>query len=81
MQGRLLVNKSSSNVAFCIMGQLITKPKAKVVKEDINQDYQTYGKEGELDYAVDHNEQYQPSDYDEMEETSEDYECSKVSVF
>ena len=62
------------------MGQLITKPKAKVVKEDINQDYQTYGKEGELDYAVDHNEQYQPSDYDEMEETSEDYECSKVSV-
>ena len=62
------------------MGQLITKPKAMVVKEDINQDYQTYGKEGELDYAVDSNEQYQPSDYDEMEETSKDYEYSKVSV-
>ena len=32
-------------------------------------DYQTYGKEDDADYALDHNGEYQPSDYDDMEET------------
>ena len=36
----------------------------------MNQEYQTYGKEGDVDYALDLNNYYQPSDYDEMYETS-----------
>ena len=33
-----------------------------------NVDYDTYGFEGERDYAIDNNGEYQPSDYDEMYE-------------
>ena len=69
------------------MGQSIT---GGIEKEEINLDYQTYGREGDVDYVVDNNGeylssdiltgdkdkthcnkgQYQPSDYDEMEESS-----------
>ena len=51
------------------MGQLNRTPKIKVEKTDINLDYQTYGREGDIDYAVDYNGEYQPSDYDEMYDT------------
>ena len=47
------------------MGQLVTR----VEKTDINLDYQTYG-DGDA-YAIDGNSEYQPSDYDDMEETSD----------
>ena len=47
-------------------GQSNTRP--SVVKPDINPDYQqTYGKEDEVDVAIDKNQDYQPSDYDEFE--------------
>ena len=67
------------------MGQSIT---GGIEKEEINLDYQTYGREGDVDYVMDINGEYQcfyrgfcnegyapqghyqPSDYDEMEETS-----------
>ena len=72
------------------MGQSIT---GGIEKGEINLDYQTYGREGDVDYVMDYNGeylssdiftgdkthcneeyalqgQYQPSDYDEMEETS-----------
>ena len=51
------------------MGQSKSRP--SVVKPDINPDYQTYGKEGDVDVAIDKNQDYQPSDYDEF-----DYESS-----
>ena len=52
------------------MGQLKSRP--SVVKPDINPNYQqTYGKEDEVDVAIDKNQDYQPSDYDEF-----DYESS-----
>ena len=41
-----------------------------VEKRDINPDYHTYGRDGEIDYALDSNNYYQPSDYDEMYDTS-----------
>ena len=44
------------------MGQLVTW----VEKTDINLDYQTYG-DGDA-YAIDGNAEYQPSDYDEVDE-------------
>ena len=44
------------------MGQIITPE-----KRDINPDYQTYG-DGDA-YAIDANCEYQPSDYDELEDT------------
>ena len=62
------------------MGQLNTTPKIKVEKTDINLDYQTYGREGDIDYAVDCNGEYQPSDYDEMYDTIGDNNRSEVSV-
>ena len=38
------------------------------MKKDINVYYDTYGFEGECDYAIDNNGEYQPSDYDELYE-------------
>ena len=37
------------------MGQMVGKVSERVEKEDINPYYQTYGREGEADYAVDCN--------------------------
>ena len=48
------------------MGQLITRSTGRVEKKDTNPDYQTYG-DGDA-YATDANGEYQPSDYDEVEE-------------
>ena len=53
------------------MGLLSTKPEVRVEKEEANPTYQTYGRRGEVDYAVDYNGDYQPSDYDEMYDTVE----------
>ena len=55
------------------MGQHNTRHKSE--KSDINPDYQTYARNGEVDYAVDSNGEYQPSDYDEMYDTSRDNSC------
>ena len=52
-----------------IMGQIITRLTGGIQKTDINLDYQTYG-EGDT-YAIDGNDAYQPSDYDEVEERDE----------
>ena len=41
------------------------------MKKDINVYYDTYGFEGERDYAVDGNGEYQPSDYDKMCDTND----------
>ena len=54
-----------------IMGQLIARFTGGIEKADINLEYETYGVEGERDYAIDGNGEYQPSDYDEVEETSD----------
>ena len=51
------------------MGLLNTKPEVRVEKEEANPTYQTYGRRGEVDYAVDYNSDYQSSDYDEMYDT------------
>ena len=48
------------------MGQLITRPTGGIEKTDINLDYQTYGIEGESDYAIDGNGEYD-YDYGDME--------------
>ena len=37
------------------MGQLVTRITGGIEKRDINPDYQTYGGEGDADYAVDCN--------------------------
>ena len=47
-----------------IMGQLITRFTGGVEKRDINLEYQTPGNA----YAIDGNDEYQPSDNDEVEE-------------
>ena len=57
------------------MGQSNTRP--SVVKPDINPDYQTYGKEDEVDVAIDKNQDYQPSDYDEFDYESSIYVTSR----
>ena len=49
-----------------IMGQIITRLTGGIEKRDINLDYQTYG-DGDA-YAIDGNAEYQPSDYDEVDE-------------
>ena len=51
------------------MGQLITRLTGGIEKQDINLDYETYGIEGERDYATDRNGDYD-YDYDNMEETN-----------
>ena len=48
------------------MGQSVTTLTGGIEKTDINSDYQTYGTGGS--YAIDGNSEYQPSDYDEVEE-------------
>ena len=52
------------------MGQLIARLTGGIEKTDINLDYQTYGMEGERDYAIDGNGEYD-LDYDDMEGTSD----------
>ena len=52
------------------MGQLIARPTGGIEKTDINLDYQTYGIEGERDYAIDGNSEYD-CHYDDMEGTSD----------
>ena len=49
-----------------IMGQIITWLTGGIEKRDINLDYQTYG-DGDA-YAIDGNAEYQPSEYDEVDE-------------
>ena len=51
-----------------MMGQLYARLSGGIMKKDINVDYDTYGFEGERDYAIDNNCEYRPSDYDEMYE-------------
>ena len=53
-----------------IMGQLITRLTGGIEKQDINLEYETYGIEGERDYATNRNVEYD-YDYDNMEETNE----------
>ena len=63
------------------MGQSVARLRDGVEKVDINLDYETYGKEGDADYAVDHNGEYQSSDYDDMEETKASNSIqTKVSI-
>ena len=52
------------------MSRLIVWLTGGIEKADINLDYQTYGMEGERDYAIDGNDE-DDSHYDDMEETSE----------
>ena len=59
------------------MGQSNTRPRSNIVKADINPEYQTYGKEGEVDVAIDKNQDYQPSDYDEFDYESSIYVTSR----
>ena len=40
-------------------------------------DYETYGKEDEVDVAIDKNQDYQPSDYDEFDYESSIYVTSR----
>ena len=61
------------------MGQLITRLTGGIEKTDINLDYETYGIEGERDYATDRNGEYQPSDYDDMDETN-DRPCAQRTI-
>ena len=49
------------------MGQQMTRPIGRIEKKDVNEDYGR--EEGEHDYAIDENAEYQPSDYDDMKET------------
>ena len=51
------------------MGQIIAWLTGGLMKHDVNVNYQTYG-EGDV-YAIDNNGEYQPSDYDDMEERND----------
>ena len=46
----------------------MTRSTVRIEKKDVNEDY-GIELEGEHDYAVDGNAEYQPSDYDDLEET------------
>ena len=59
------------------MSQLNARPKRRVEKTDTNPKYRACGRDGEVDYAVDHNQDYQPFDYDEIYDTSRE-NSSKV---
>ena len=59
------------------MGQSNTRPRSNIVKADINPEYQTYGKEEEVDVVIDKNQDYQPSDYDEFDYESSIYVTSR----
>ena len=53
------------------MGQIVTRlTTGGILKTDINPDYQTYAC-NDGTYAIEGNSEYQPSDYDEVEETSD----------
>ena len=56
-------------LAYCC-GQLIARLTGGIEKRDINLDYETYGIEGERDYATDRNGEYDYN-YDNMEETND----------
>ena len=58
------------------LGQIITWLTGGIEKRDINLDYQTYG-DGDA-YAIDGNDEYQPSDYDEVEERND---CMRTQRF
>ena len=64
------MNCKSASLSSLIMGQLIARLTGGMEKTDINLDYQTYGMEGERDYAIDGNDEYD-SHYDDMEGTSD----------
>ena len=46
-------------------------PKVEVVKTDVNDSYRTHGLEGEQDYVIDRNLEYQPSDTNEITKMNE----------
>ena len=60
------------------MGQIITRFEGGIEKTDINPDYQTYG-DGDA-YAIDGNDEYQASDYDEVEERNDGNALPKVRM-
>ena len=62
------------------MGHSNSKSNKKIIKEEVNQKYQTYGKEGDVDYALDLNNDCQPSDYDELYETSGSSSIPSIKV-
>ena len=76
-QSKVYTNLKVTPFADCfqiglIMGQLITRLTTDgIEKTDTNLDYETYGIEGECDYASDRNGDYQPSDYDDMDEKND----------
>ena len=59
-------------------GQLITRLTGGIEKTDINLDYETYGIEGERDYATDRNGEYD-YDYDNMEETNNSQDAQRTT--
>ena len=61
-----------------IMGQLITRFTRGVEKRDINLEYQTPG-DGNA-YAIDGNDEYQPSDNDEVEERNAGVRTQRFSL-
>ena len=63
-------NKKLKRALLVTLVTYSTSAKGVVEKRDINPDYHTYGRDGEIDYALDSNHYYQPSDYDEMYDTS-----------
>ena len=66
-KAEIFLSAMSFQILF-MMGQLYTRLSGGIMKKDINVDYDTYGFEGERDYAIDNNCEYQPSYYDEMYE-------------
>ena len=60
-----------------IMGQIITRLTGGIEKRDINLDYQTYG-DGDA-YAIDGNAEYQPSDYDEVDERNDGMRTARLT--
>ena len=59
------------------MGQIITWLTGGIEKRDINLDYQTYG-DGDA-YVIDGNGEYQPSDYDQVEERNDGMRTQRFS--
>ena len=60
------------------MGQLIARFTSGIEKADINLEYETYGVEGERDYAIDGNGEYE-YDYDDMEGTSDHPSTQRIT--
>ena len=75
MSSKLIVSAVLLAREYIRMGQSNTRP--SVVKPDINPNYQTCGKEDEVDVAIDKNQDYQPSDYDEFDYESSIYVTSR----